>query len=94
MSYTAKNTNNKEILKNNLRVIDGNRQLRVDLPEQAAVKSLRWIPSANEHFERIDIEDDRLYLFTWPYPSQPIYDIINEYFQRIFGKEMEVRYEK
>ena len=94
MPITKKHMNNKEILKHNLRIIDGNRELWEDLPEQAAVKSLRWIPSANEHFERIDIEDDMWYVFTWPYPSQLINDIINEDFQRIFGEEMEVRYEK
>lgn len=83
MSHTKAKTNNKEILKHNLKVIDGDRQLWDDFLEQAAVKPLRWIPSANEHFERIVIENDRLYLFTWPDPGQPIYDIITENFQRI-----------
>ena len=86
--------NNKEILKHKLKVIYGDRQLWEDFPEQAAVKPLKWVTFANEHFERIDIEDDRLHVFTWPDPGHSIYDIINEYFQRIFGEEMEVRYEK
>jgi hypothetical protein len=79
MSSTETN-NNKEILEHNLKVIDGDRQLWNDFLEQAAVKPLRWIPSANTQFNRINIEDDKLYLFTWPYPTPPIYDIITEDF--------------
>lgn len=78
MSNTA--INNKEILEHNLKVIDGDHQLWNNFLEQAAVKPLRWIPSANTQFSRIKIEDEKLYAYTWTYPTQPIYNIITEDF--------------
>ena len=88
MSYTE-TKNNKEILEHNLKVTDGDRQLWDYFLEQAAVKPLRWIPSANTQFNRIKsikgLSSHKyvLYLF-----------VDDQYFQKVFGKEMGMCYGK
>ena len=76
----TKDISNKDILANNLTVIDGPDAIWNDFLEQSANKPLRWIPSADDKFNSIDIEDDRLYVFTWAYPTYFTYKIITEDF--------------
>ena len=89
MSYTATNTNNKEILEHNLKVIDGDLQLWDVFLLHAAVKPLKWVSFANEHLGRIDIEDKMWYVFTYPYPGHPFLissmNIFSESLERKWG---------
>ena len=76
--YTS--LSNKEILDQNLTAVNGSNEIWKDFLEQSANKPLRWVSSAKDKFDSIDKEDDKLYVFTWAYPTYFIYKIITENF--------------
>lgn len=76
----SENKSNKDILSNSLTPVDGSDEIWREFLKQSANKPLRWIPSAIDKFDSIDKADDKLYVFTWAYPTYFIYKNITENF--------------